>query len=72
MRPFPSHPQLAPLDKKFQSYVGTYQRSRRELTQTSYQIDVGRAFAAASMLGAKLDIDRYLYPVPKPKLPKKL
>ena len=56
----------------FKFYINSFQKSRTELTQTNYQIDLGRAFFKLSTLGAKFEPERYFRPVPKPNLKKKL
>ena len=56
----------------FKFYINSFQKSRTELTQTNYQIDLGRALFKLSTLGAKFEPERYFRPVPKPNLKKKL
>lgn len=56
----------------FKFYINSFQKSRTELTQTNYQIDLGRALFKLSTLGAKFEPERYFRPVPKPNLKKSL
>lgn len=64
--------EVAAIDPKLANYVSGFQRSRKELTQTSYQTDFGRAYYKLTTLGAQFDLSRYFHPIPRPRLPKKL
>lgn len=59
--------QISAEDPKIANYITNFDRSRKELTQTSYQIDVGNAYYKLTSLGATFDLDRYLVPIPRPK-----
>jgi len=58
--------EISELGGKFAFYVKSYQKSRTELTQTNYQIDLGTALFKLSTLGATITPERYYRPVPKP------
>jgi len=58
--------EIKQIDGKLAGYVDTYQKSRKELTQTSYQISVGRALAKLTTLGANFEQSQYYHPIPKP------
>jgi len=46
----------------FASYQADYDRSRKTLTRTEYEVDFINAFTKLSDLGAKFEKDAYLYP----------